>query len=96
MGIFYVRCVKNVCNHLSQEVYKAGDKMVVVWRCVCFFCRVSMHEVGISNPVRGSDFRACQKQISELVRRLNTEYGEGTVVYEERNISDATLLHRQV
>lgn len=54
-----------------------------------------MHEVGISNPVRGSDFKACQEQISELVRRLNREYGEGTVVYEERNIRDATLLHRQ-
>ncbi|CAM9826529.1 unnamed protein product [Scytosiphon promiscuus] len=56
--------------------------------------RVSMHEVGIANPARGSDYRACQEALSELAGRMNAKHGEGTVIYEERDANDATLAQR--
>ncbi|CAM9138735.1 unnamed protein product, partial [Hapterophycus canaliculatus] len=56
--------------------------------------RVSMHEVGIANPARGSDYRACQESLSKLAGRMNAKYGEGTVIYEEREAQDATLAQR--
>ncbi|CAN0153793.1 unnamed protein product [Pylaiella littoralis] len=56
--------------------------------------RVSMHEVGIANPARGSDYRACQDSLSELAGRMNAKHGPGTVVYEERDAKDYTLSHR--
>ncbi|CAM9621887.1 unnamed protein product [Ectocarpus sp. 6 AP-2014] len=56
--------------------------------------RVSMHEVGIANPARGSDYRACQESLSELADRMNAKHGAGTVIYEERDPKDATLARR--
>lgn len=35
-----------------------------------------------------------QQQLSELAGRMNAKYGEGTVIYEERDAKDATLAQR--
>eukprot|EP00903_Cladosiphon_okamuranus_P018856 g17344.t1 len=56
--------------------------------------RVSMHEVGIANPARGQDYRACRESLSELAVRMNAKHGEGTLVYEEREAKDAALAQR--
>ncbi|CAN0397524.1 unnamed protein product, partial [Ectocarpus sp. 12 AP-2014] len=63
-------------------------------RYPCLVGRVSMHEVGIANPARGSDYRACQESLSELADRMNAKHGAGTVIYEERDPKDATLARR--
>eukprot|EP00904_Undaria_pinnatifida_P002011 jgi/Undpi1/11810/HiC_scaffold_4.g01509.m1 len=56
--------------------------------------RVSMHEVGIANPAREADYRACQQMLMRVVERLNSNHGKGTVVYEERQAADITLAQR--
>lgn len=56
--------------------------------------RVAMHEVGITNQARGSDYRACRSLVSNLAERVNVKYGKGTIVYEERQERDIDLARR--
>lgn len=83
-------------KYLVYEVYRLWFPWQLVtmtsrWRHVlalpgCSMFHVSQMDINV--------FNLCV-QVSKLVKRLNEEYGEGTVWYEERSEQDITLAQRQ-